>query len=132
MKNGKCRFHGGRTPAGNGYRLPVLPKGSSPCAVRKAEAKLQLLNKRSKQSAAKRAAMTPEQRARNDAHRKSHLPGPASKRRAAKVQRQQSAELAEALNRPKPPLSAEQRRLQEEIASLDRLLFELNPIGVFA
>jgi hypothetical protein len=65
LGNGRCRFHGGRTPSGDSWHRPVWPNRDAPDAVEKMHAKLRDLEKAAQRRARRLLCMT-------DAERKAH------------------------------------------------------------
>lgn len=123
MKNGTCRFHGGRTGAGADWHLPRWPNRTAPDAEAKLQRKLKDLEKAAKKRERKIAAASPEERERHAAWQKSHKPGPAAQRAAARRERRQNADLVAQLHAISPPLtSPEAADLQSEIDRLEALL----------
>ncbi|MFD1982583.1 HGGxSTG domain-containing protein [Mesorhizobium newzealandense] len=117
MGNGRCRCHGGRTPKGDGYHLPVWPDGKAPGAMTKLNKKLNALDRAAAKRAKRIAAFTPEQRQRYDAWRRTHKPGPAAVRDRAKAERQQAASVRKMLSESRPETAP-----SDEQAELERLL----------
>lgn len=75
MENGRCRFHGGRTPKGREWhRVQPAPPG------REME-KLETLERRAKQRERRRRKMTPEELERHEAWHLTHKPGSAADRK---------------------------------------------------
>lgn len=70
---GRCRWHGGAVPRGDGWHQPILPKGNTPAAARKFHSKLRALEKAAKARAAQIRDMSEEELA---AHRKWHAERP--------------------------------------------------------
>ncbi|WP_367714578.1 HGGxSTG domain-containing protein [Nitratireductor sp. GISD-1A_MAKvit] len=96
MANGRCRFHGGKTPKGEGWRKPQWPAtGSAERREAKLRNKLAMLEERRKERKCKLARMSPEERQRwqerwgGDVMR----PGSAEERQAAKAARQAGKEM---------------------------------------
>ena len=119
---GKCPRHGGLTPSGRLWHVPVLPAGGP-----RLERKLAALAKRRKKRAAEVAAMTPERRARYDAWHATHAPGSPAKREMARRERETWQWLAQppAPTEPNPRLAmlkAVQAELKKERERLEALL----------
>lgn len=122
--NGRCRYHGGATPAGRRWLVPTFPKADTAVGVAKFNRKLADLDRRARKRAKRLAAMTPEQRAAHDAWHKAHRPGPKGQRQAAKRQAAQNADTRALLAAPEVdvPPSLELQRIQAAIAEIDRRL----------
>lgn len=95
MENGRCRLHGGLTPKGDQWHV-VRRQSPSKRAAAKLQAKLEALERRAKERAARLARMTPVERAAYDKWVREHPPGPAAAR-AAKKRARQDAEAVRAL-----------------------------------
>ena len=67
MANGRCHWHGGATPRGDGFH-----RMSVPATVEKLDAKLHTSERKNKRRLAWLASMTPERRAKYDAWVKTH------------------------------------------------------------
>lgn len=123
MANGKCRYHGGRTGSGAAWHMPRWPNRTAPDAEAKLQRKLKDLAKAAKKRERKIAAASPEERERHAAWQKSHKPGPAAQRAAARKERRQNADLVAQLQAiSAPPMSPEAADLQSEIDRLEALL----------
>ena len=72
MKNGKCPYHGGKTPSGDGWHRPVWPNRDAPNAVQRMHAKLSDLERAARKRAKKLSAMTPEEKARHSTWHRDH------------------------------------------------------------
>jgi len=80
--NGRCRYHGGRTPSGKQWHKEQLPTRPGPRDVEKLDKKLSELQRRRKRRAARVEEMTPPERERYEAWQRSHKPGgPAARER---------------------------------------------------
>jgi hypothetical protein len=66
MGNGRCRYHGGRTPSGDGWHRPVWPNGGAPDAERRLARKLQTLERAARKRAARLRRMTDEERQQHE------------------------------------------------------------------
>lgn len=99
MENGRCRMHGGLTPKGDQWHL-VRRQSPSKRAAAKLQAKLETLERRAKERAARLAAMTVEERAAYDKWVREHQPGPAAARAARKRTRQDAEAMRAAIERP--------------------------------
>lgn len=118
MGNGRCAYHGGRTPAGAGWHRPRWPKAERPGAEAKLNRKLRDLDRAARKRELRLEAMTPDERRRHDTWHASRKPGSAATRARAKAERRAAAEIAAIIEKP-----AEQAR-SPELVALDRLLDE--------
>lgn len=122
MANGRCCLHGGRTPKGKDWHKPRWPNKNAPDAMEKLNRKLKDLDRAYQKREQRLAAMTDEERARYEEWRRTHQPGSAAARQAAKIGRQQNAEararLAQAESSTRP-VSPEMERLEKLIAQLE-------------
>lgn len=78
LENGRCEFHGGRTPKGQQWHRLQLPGVGG--SERKFDQKLATQARKQKARAAQIAAMSGEERDALDAWRRSHRPGGAGER----------------------------------------------------
>lgn len=114
--SGRCRLHGGATPSGKRWHTVQLPAVDTA----KFERKLADVNERARKLTKRLASMTPEQRSRYDAWQRTHRPGPADARSAARYRAAQDSAIAEILARPEAPGAHD-----AEVAELDALAAEL-------
>jgi hypothetical protein len=121
LGNGRCYFHGGKTPAGSGWHKPVFTPGTTPSGTSRLDRKLHDLAQARKKRAAVLAKMTPAQR---EAHRKWHemrQPGSREARLSRQVRKQQAIEARMALEASGlPDRGTEVMRLDELIRALQR------------
>lgn len=120
MENGRCRLHGGLTPKGDHWHL-VRRQSSSKRAAAKLQAKLETLERRAKERAARLARMTPEERAAYDKWVMTHQPGPAAARAARKQARQDAEAVRKLLDRTQggaKPVDPELAAISARIAEL--------------
>ncbi|WP_081629366.1 HGGxSTG domain-containing protein [Methylopila sp. M107] len=119
MANGRCRYHGGRTPSGDQWHVVQLPDDPrSPAADQKRARKLadrKLIDHRRR---LRKAGMTPEERVKHETRSRALRPAPALKRERSRLQRIQAAEIKELLDRPSPPKSAEMQQIERDLAEL--------------
>lgn len=87
MGNGRCASHGGKVPRGDQWHKPQF--SSSPGKMFR---KLADLERRAAKRAARIAAMTPEELERYKAWKRTHRPGSAEARAAAREHRRQNRE----------------------------------------
>lgn len=118
MTNGRCAYHGGRTPSGKGWHRPRWPKADTPNAEAKLNRKLRDLDRAARKRERRLEAMTPEERQRHQEWQHTHKPGPAAARTRAKAEREAAADLAEAAQ------STRDAPQSPELAALDQLLDE--------
>lgn len=90
MENGRCYVHGGRTPRGAGWHLPVWPDKSAPNAMTKLNGKLIKRERYYQARERKLAAMTPAERSEHDRWQKAHKPGSPAKRAATREEKRQN------------------------------------------
>lgn len=91
MANGRCYRHGGRTPKGKNWHLPVWPDGNAPGAMDKVDRKLRDLQRAAKRREKRIAAMSPEERADYEKWKRAHKPGSPADRARARAERKQNA-----------------------------------------
>ncbi|WP_416357661.1 HGGxSTG domain-containing protein [Aureimonas phyllosphaerae] len=103
MANGRCRLHGGATPKGDRWHLPVWPNGSAPGAIEKANRKSADLEKRKRKKAKRLARRSPDELAEHDAWQKARQPGSAKRRKADRETRRQQVEAHAVLQAQAPP-----------------------------
>jgi hypothetical protein len=124
MKNGRCAWHGGKSPRGKGYGHPQWPSKSSPNAIEKMNRKLRDRERQARKRARRLAGMSTEERRRYEEHRRAHKPGPPGPRAAERARRAQNKATREQLaqmGKPSAP-SAEVQALDEAIEALQRKL----------
>lgn len=106
MKNGRCGFHGGKTPSGRQWHIVQYP---ADCSTQAGAAKLDRKLRQQERYAAKRAkrlaAMTADQRAAHAAWHRSHRPGAAAARSAQRARASQDAQARRLLS-PQPSAPA--------------------------
>lgn len=98
--NGRCRFHGGATPAGKRWHTPAPPARTADAD--KIERKLADLARRQKKRVERLAEMTPAERERHEAWHRAHRPGPASARERARQDREARRSLEQLLQEDEP------------------------------
>ena len=124
--NGRCRFHGGRTPAGNDWHKIRWPNGAAPDAELKLLRKVQAQRRAANRRAKRLAKMTTEQRAEYKAWLRAHQPGSAAKRQVARRERKTAAEVAALMAKSREPETSPERveirrRVAEVKATFDAL-----------
>ena len=121
MKNGKCRFHGGKTPAGADWHRTQWPDRSSADLEAKLHSKLRDLTRAAKKRAARLAKMTPEERKQHELWQRTHKPGQPTARQRARRERKENASLAASVAESPPEPSNEARLLLAEIERLEAM-----------
>ncbi|WP_332716091.1 hypothetical protein [Pelagibacterium mangrovi] len=122
MANGRCDVHGGRTPKGKDWHKPRWPNKSAPDANEKLNRKLKDLDRAYRKRERRLVAMTDDERARHEEWQRSHKPGSAAARQAAKARRQKNADARARYERSRnepQPLSPELEHLEQQIAQLE-------------
>lgn len=104
MENGRCDWHGGKTPRGDEWHKPQFSPAPS-----KMYRKLDDLDRRAAKRAKRVAAMTPEERERYEAWKRTHRPGAAKARAAARERRRQAREAHKPLTAADTRPSGEKR-----------------------
>lgn len=89
LENGKCRYHGGRTPKGAKWHRATLDNPGKSVEVMSRKAKD--LERRKAEQEARRAGMTPEERARHYEWHRTHKPGSATVRDRTRRDREAAA-----------------------------------------
>ena len=127
MKNGKCRFHGGRTPSGDDWHRPRWPKRDAPNAAEKLAKKLGDLRRRAREREKRLARRSPEGLAAYRAWQRSHQPGSATRRASDRERRKRDREAAEMIAAGKGCQSDVEanQALYDQIAALKAQLREL-------
>lgn len=133
MENGRCRFHGGRTPKGDQWHVTTWPDPKSTGATRKLNRKLHDLQRIAKRREARLRAMTPDERAAYSAWLRDHAPGPAAVRKWKRRDRVEAAAMqlwfAQAYIPPPDPEAEALRRMieakQREIETLGQRIAAL-------
>lgn len=134
LANGRCHWHGGRTPKGDEWHKPRWPKPGTPNAERKLQRKLRDLERARRRREERLARMSDDERAAYERWHKARPVGSAGKRRAERERRQQAAEAreatTEALAAPRPP-SPDVERLDRLIEALEAQLETLRSSPAF-
>lgn len=118
MANGKCRFHGGKTPRGDQWHCIQWPDGSAPDATEKLNRKLQTLEKRARERKRRLARQSPEALAAYQAWQAARKPGSSAKRAAARERRRWAAVATADLSKPARQPSPEVQAIHQQIADL--------------
>lgn len=125
MANGRCFYHGGAVPSGDGYHMPVWPHRDAPNASAKLNKKLARLDRAAKKRAQRLKRMTPGELAAYRAWQKAHQPGSAAARERQREYRRQAKETRILLSTEPPAPSPEVQALQTEIDELKAELLEM-------
>lgn len=120
MENGRCYYHGGRTPKGKNWHKPSWPKKTAPDAEQKMEARLRNLAKQERQRQKRLAKMTPDERAAYDKWKRDHPTGTPAQREAKRLTRKHNADARVRWAQPRPerPLDPERAAIASRIAEL--------------
>ena len=125
LDNGRCRYHGGKTPSGDGWHRPVWPNRDAPDAVQKMHAKLRDLDRAARRRAKKLSAMTAEEKARHEAWHRDH-PVATTAGRAEQTRLRQDALAARGLlSAPRKDTLAEDPEYQAIVARIAELKAKL-------
>lgn len=123
MENGRCAYHGGRTPKGKDWHKTRWPNRDAPDAMQKLDRKLKDRQRDEKARKKRLAIMTPEERERHEHWQRTHRPGPPAERARLRADRKQAADarkrLAE-LEREPTPANPEAEAIARRIAELER------------
>ena len=120
MENGRCYYHGGRTPKGKNWHKPSWPKKTAPDAEQKVVARLRNLERAEKKRQKRLAKMTPDERAAYDKWKRDHPTGTPAQREAKRLAREQNADARARLLQPAP-----ERPVDPESAVIARRIEEL-------
>lgn len=120
MENGRCYYHGGRTPKGKNWHKPSWPKKTAPDAEQKVVARLRNLERAEKRRQKRLAEMTPDERAAYDKWKRDHPTGTPTQREAKRLAREQNADARARLLQPAP-----ERPVDPESAVIARRIEEL-------
>lgn len=120
LANGKCQFHGGRSPSGKNWGKIRPPEADTTREKRKYLRRLENAERRRQRQEAVRATLPDEERARREKRSDNFVPGTKADRAAAKADRAARAWARDLFGRPREtaPKTAE-RRLLESL--LDRV-----------
>lgn len=120
MENGRCYYHGGRTPKGKDWHKPIWPKKTAPDAEQKVVARLRNLERAEKQRQKRLAKMTPDERAAYDKWKRDHPTGTPAQREAKRLAQKQNADARARLTKPRTerPLDPERAAIASRIAEL--------------
>ncbi|QPC90008.1 hypothetical protein [Mesorhizobium sp. INR15] len=137
LANGRCAWHGGRTPKKDKWHQPRWPNADAPDVAKKLHRKIADLDRAKTKRAARVAKMSDEQRERHEAWHRARQPGAAALRQQAREQRKAAASVRAILSAPRPPADAETVALERQIAALkaerDHVISEQQKLtGAFA
>ena len=130
MENGRCKWHGGKSPKGKEWHKTQFPDGKSRNAVARAERKLADKRRIEKARNKRLASLTPEQRLEYEKWKSAHTPGPKAERERRRQERASNEDLRRRLAEPHPViLSKEAAALAEERKRLEKMLQEIEAIS---
>ncbi|OLP60342.1 hypothetical protein BJF93_15405 [Xaviernesmea oryzae] len=130
MSNGRCCYHGGRTPKGAGWHKIQWPEPNDPKAEEKLQSKLRASRKAQQKREQQLSVMSANERARHEAWQRSHQPGSKRARAAARQQRIAAKEIAAVLATPTAD-NPEVERIQAEINRLEALATARSECDIF-
>ena len=119
LPNGRCRFHGGRTPKGKDWHKVQLVNPAR--SIELLEKKQAEVARRRARQEERRKAMTPEERAAHDEWHRTHRPASPAEREKARRDREARELLAGALGAAQEPQegAGEAAAIGEQIARLE-------------
>lgn len=91
MANGRCYYHGGRTPKGKNWHRRQWPDKTAPDAIAKMENKLQMQERAWKARQKRLAKMTPEEQAAHGKWHRDRPLGTPEHRERKRLEREQNA-----------------------------------------
>lgn len=132
LLNGRCQYHGGRTPKGRHWHRPRWPNRDAPDAAQKLNRKLRDLERAARKREARLAAMTAQERAAFDRWHRLRPTGSPAERAARKRDREAAAEARRLLQADASPTKApaEHDDLQKAIDDLSRQI-DGRDLGIF-
>jgi hypothetical protein len=101
MKNGRCRFHGGKTPKGDSWHVTLWPAKTEVRAMKKLSRKLQDAERDAEKLRQRIAVMSPEERAAYEKRKRKLKPGPAAARALKRKEAKDAADFRERWASPK-------------------------------
>ena len=113
LENGRCRFHGGRTPKGAQWHKIRMPAKGEVRGVEKFEAKLAAKEKREARRRPKLAAMNEEKRARHERWQQAHAPGSPSQRAHRRQQRETKSMIDKLIGTDSPTVAKDRGKNDE-------------------
>ncbi len=139
LENGRCKWHGGKSPKGKEWHKTQFPDGKSRNAVARAERKLSDKRRIEKARNKRLASMTPEQRQEYEKWKSAHIPGPKAERERRRRERVSNEDLRKRLAEPHhvilseeaAALAEERRQLEKVLREIEALSREQQNIGVF-
>lgn len=131
LENGRCKWHGGKSPKGKEWHKIQFPDGKSRNAVARAERKLSDKRRSEKARNKRLASMTPEQRQEEyEKWKNAHTPGSKTERERRRQEQTSNEDLRRLLTEPHPViLSKEAAALAEERKRLETMLQEIEAIS---
>lgn len=131
MENGRCKWHGGKSPKGKEWHKVQLPDGNSRNAVARAERKLADKRRIAKKRDKRIAAMTPEERQEYEKWKATHVPGPKAERARRRLERTSNEDFRRRhANAETQPISLERAALTAERIRLEELLRDIEAISI--
>lgn len=121
LGNGRCRYHGGKTPSGDGWHKPVWPNRDAPNAVQKMHAKVGDLQRAARRRAKVLAAMTADEKAQYDAWHRDRPTTSATDRAERKRLRRDAQSARELLATPRKNTLADDPEYQAITARIAEL-----------
>lgn len=139
MENGRCKWHGGKSPKGKDWHKTQFPDGKSRNAVARAERKLADKRRIEKARNKRLASMTPEQRQEYEKWKNAHTPGSSTERERRRHERVSNEDLRKRLAEPRhvilseeaATLAEERRQLEKVLQEIEALSREQQNLGVF-
>lgn len=128
MANGRCRYHGGRTPSGDGWHRPVWPNGDIPNAATKLAKKLQTLERAARKRAARLRGMTDEERAQYEDWHRARPATSAAARAEVKRLKMETQSARNIMGRSTPPLALSDPEYLAIVARIAVLRAELSAL----
>lgn len=140
MANGKCRFHGGRTPSGTEWHVVQYKRKDKPGAMARVDAKAARYAKTREKRRQSVVLMTEERRAAHKKWQSTHQPGSPGARARLRAERKANAEFRARMERPAPPSEESLRpeRITERLKRIDERAARIKakrpkpPQGAFA
>jgi hypothetical protein len=129
MANGRCHWHGGKTPKAAGWHKPRWPDGNAANYGAKLHRKLKDRERQAKRREQCLAAMTPEERERHEAWQRAHKPGAAATRAQDRFWRAQNASARERMAQAAEPrpASPEAQEIAAKLRDIEALRETLAP-----
>ncbi len=128
MSNGRCRYHGGRTPSGDGWHRPLWPNGNTPNAATKLAKKLQTLERAARKRAARLRRMTEEERAQYEDWHKARPATSAAARAEVKRLKVEGQRARSIMGRNTPPVALSDPEYLAIVARIAALRAEMTAL----